>query len=183
MFDWFRTAIKNNDKPSGVKTCNKVFHLIFFTLEKHSVEDKDHNASRRYNVKDIYNSSLASRRSTYRINMPMKVAKLILPQITNKNQETIIRIYPDKSAKAQSGNGSNYLLSLSYKKLNDMGAPNKLQAGRRACYYGERPGCCSVCCPGCKWLTSFFEVVHDIESVYPCLHKYYGLLSTTWWNT
>lgn len=123
---------------------------FYFSLAKHSVQDKDHKASRRYHVNDYHNSSLASRRTTYHINMPMKVAKLILPQITNKNQETVIRIYPDKSARTQNQTGSNYMLSLSYKKLNDDDLSNKLKVGRRACYYGERPGCCSTCCPGCK---------------------------------
>ena len=85
--------------------------------------------------------------------MPMKVAKLILPQITNKNQETIIRIYPDKSEHAQNQTGTNYMLDLSYKKLNDDVHSSKLEAGRRACYYGRRPGCCSTCCPSCKCLS------------------------------
>lgn len=93
--------------------------------------------------------------------MPAKVAKLILPQMTNKNQETIIRIYPDKSAQNQST--ANYMLSLSYKKLNDDDVSNKLKIGRRACYYGQRPGCCSVCCPGCK-CSYCCSVVHGITS-------------------
>lgn len=133
----------------------KIFLLIIWvqtasTLRlksgKDSIQDKDHKASRRFHVNDYQNSSLASKRATYRINMPAKVAKLILPQMTNKNQETIIRIYPDKSAQNQST--ANYMLSLSYKKLNDDDISNKLKIGRRACYYGQRPGCCSVCCPG-----------------------------------
>ena len=84
-------------------------------------------------------SSQASRRSTYRINMPMKVAKLLLPQISNKNQETIIRIYPDKSAETQNQTG-HYMLSLSYKKLNDGSSGPPLQ--QNDCSPG---GCC--CCP------------------------------------
>ena len=82
--------------------------------------------------------------------MPAKVAKLILPQMRDKNQETIIRIYPDTSTPTQNQSTANYMLSLSYKKLNDDDVLNKLKIGRRACYYGHRPGCCSVCCPGCK---------------------------------
>lgn len=132
-------------------------------LGKDSVQDKDHKASRRFHVNDYQNSSLASRRTTYRINMPAKVAKLILPQMTNKNQETIIRIYPDKSAQKQNQSTANYMLSLSYKKLNDEDVANKLKIGRRACYYGHRPGCCSVCCPGCK-CSYCCSVVYSITS-------------------
>lgn len=134
-----------------------------FALGKDSIQDKDHKASRRFYVNDYQNSSLASRRTTYRINMPVKVAKLLLPQMTNKNQETIIRIYPDTSTQTQNQSSTNYMLSLSYKKLNDDNFSNKLKIGRRACYYGQRPGCCSVCCPGCKW-SYYCSIVHGIMS-------------------
>jgi len=134
-----------------------------FALGKDSIKDKDHKATRRFHVNDYQNSSLASKRTTYRINMPAKVAKLILPQMTNKNQETIIRIYPDTSAPAQNQSSANYMLSLSYKKLNDEDVSNKLKIGRRACYYGHGPGCCSACCPGCK-CSHCYSVVHGFTS-------------------
>lgn len=150
-------CLKNCDKLNENTKIfyKKLFQLnrFSFALAKHSSQEKDHKASRRYHVNQYNKNSLASRRTTYRINMPMKVAKLILPQITNKNQETIIRIYPDKSEHAQNQTGSNYMLSLSYKKLNDEVHSSKLEAGRRACYYGRRPGCCSTCCPSCKCLS------------------------------
>lgn len=95
--------------------------------------------------------------------MPAKVAKLILPQMTNNNQETIIRIYPDRSAPTQNQSSANYMLSLSYKKLNNDDVSNKLKIGRSACYYGYRPGCCSVCCPGCK-CSYFCSATHGITS-------------------
>lgn len=112
---------------------------------------KNGKASNRGYDNGDRDSSPASRRSTYRINMPMKVAKLILPQITNKNQETIIRIYPDKSSDQQNQTGRNYLLSLSYKKLNDNGIQNK--AFQDYC----TGGCC--CCPGSKYLYVCLTVI------------------------
>lgn len=119
------------------KNCS---NKLFFNLEKASNYHKGHKASHRHYGEDNHDNTQASRRTTYRINMPVKVAKLILPQIRNKNQETIIRIYPDKRNEAQNQTGSNYLLSLSYKKLNDEGPQN--QVFKDPC----PGGCC--CCPG-----------------------------------
>lgn len=121
----------------SIKNCS---NKLFFNLEKASNYHKGHKASHRHYGEDNHDNTQASRRTTYRINMPMKVAKLILPQIRNKNQETIIRIYPDKRNEAQNQTGSNYLLSLSYKKLNDEGPQN--QVFKDPC----PGGCC--CCPG-----------------------------------
>ena len=120
---------------------------LFFNLGKPSMYMKNHKGSHRSHVSDSQASSQASRRSTYRINMPMRVAKLLLPQIGNKNQETIIRIYPDKTAEQnqQNQNGSNYVLSLSYKKLNEEGPNNTVF--KDPCPQG---GCC--CCSGSKCL-------------------------------
>ena len=107
----------------------------FYSSEKTPM----HKTWRQKHGTSYQGSAQASRRSTYRKNMPMKVAKLLLPQISNKNQETIIRIYPDKSAEAQNQTG-HYMLSLSYKKLNDGSSGPPLQ--QNDCSPG---GCC--CCP------------------------------------
>lgn len=121
--------------------------------EKASNYQKGHKASHRHYGEDNHDNTQASRRTTYRINMPMKVAKLILPQIRNKNQETIIRIYPDKSNEAQNQTGSNYLLSLSYKKLNDEGPQNQVFKdpcpGGCCCCPGMNVDPMSICNPGC----------------------------------
>ena len=120
-------------------------YFIFFVSGKTPIHIKNSKASYRdYDSPDDHDSSPASRRSTYRINMPMKVAKLILPQITNKNQETIIRIYPDESSDKQNQTGRNYLLSLSYKKINDNGIQN-------TAFQDCMGGCC--CCPGSKCIS------------------------------
>ncbi|XP_015756056.1 PREDICTED: uncharacterized protein LOC107335553 [Acropora digitifera] len=114
----------------------------------------------RYHERYKQSNDNAARRSTFHISMPAKVAKLILPRITNKNQETIIRIYPDKAAESQNQTGRNFLMSLSYKKLNDSTPQDSLfrdpQCGGGCC-------CCpdmnvdpmSICRPGCPRIDHF----------------------------
>ena len=116
-------------------TLKTMSRQYFYSSEKTPI----HKTWRQKHGTYYQGSAQASRRSTYRINMPMKVAKLLLPQISNKNQETIIRIYPDKSAEAKNQTG-HYMLSLSYKKLNDGSSGPPLQ--QNDCSPG---GCC--CCP------------------------------------
>ena len=101
---------------------------------------KGHKTTHRHHERYKQGNDKAARRSTFHISMPAKVAKLILPRITNRNQETIIRIYPDKAAESQNQTGRNFLMSLSYKKLNESTPQDSLfrdpQCGG---------GCC--CCP------------------------------------
>ena len=129
---------------------------VFFDSGKsYSLRKK---TTHRYQERYKQGNDNAARRSTFHISMPAKVAKLILPRITNKNQETIIRIYPDKAAESQNQTGRNFLMSLSYKKLNDSTPQDSLfrdpQCGGGCC-------CCpdSECCFFC-----WFRMKSPVES-------------------
>ena len=80
--------------------------------------------------------------------MPAKVAKLILPRIARKNQETIIRIYPDKTAELQNQTANNYLMSLSYKKLNESEPQDLL-------FRDPQCGCGCCCSPDSEFFVAF----------------------------
>ena len=95
---------------------------------------------------------LAARRLiNYKIDLPLKLARLLFPQMTKNNTETVIRIYPEPSRPGQQGNG--LMVSLARRPLLDRaGLGSRLKMSRRRCMFGSCPGCCpeccSVCCPG-----------------------------------
>ncbi|XP_031565240.1 uncharacterized protein LOC116300502 [Actinia tenebrosa] len=91
-----------------------------------------------------------SKRS-FKVELPMTLAKLLFPKVMNNYDETIIQIHPVKNDKG----GKTLMLKVSHKrpetgKLNDAVAPQK--GGK--CFNGMCPG--PGCCPGGTFVCIIF---------------------------
>jgi hypothetical protein len=126
---------------SDVSSEGKLGRIVIGTTEKIT-------ARKRTTIQQQSSSSGQSKPSkrSFKVELPMTLAKLLFPKVMNNYDETIIQIYPVTNDKG----GKTLMLKVSHKrpeteKNNDALAPQKDK-----CFNGICSGCCPGCCPGSK---------------------------------